>query len=295
MSLNVVATNTYFLSQYVAGTRKDRAQTTLSLCAGTRPSCLKSLNAYQSIGLGNRNKHFLRPLRPSSLPNLLNTVASWSSKFPVTCAYDTPQFQSSYSDEISDIFLKKVSSLWEKSPEPVKVFPWKKAAIRTMHHIFMLMVEVGKWLAVPILFVSSLSEMIYCGLQDKEFVIPIGIVLGVLFAALLKNTAIELSSDLQEGEFPWHLLFIASLLILLKLGGPYYPYWARLFLPQFANGGLWTTLWFARGARKVKNEATVDQNAEEKTVEHEATVDKNAEERTQKNESTVDKSTEGNK
>lgn len=50
---------------------------------------------------------------------------------------------------------------------------------------------------------------------------------------------------LQDAEVPWHLIAIGIFFTVIKLPGPYYPYWGRLFIPHFANGALWRTLWFA--------------------------------------------------
>lgn len=47
----------------------------------------------------------------------------------------------------------------------------------------------------------------------------------------------------QEEGFPWYLFLIVSFFTLLKLPVPYYPYWGRLLIPHFANGGLWRTVW----------------------------------------------------
>lgn len=51
--------------------------------------------------------------------------------------------------------------------------------------------------------------------------------------------------DFQDAEVPWHLIAIAILFTLIKLPGPSYPYWGRIFIPHFANGVLLRTLWFA--------------------------------------------------
>lgn len=47
----------------------------------------------------------------------------------------------------------------------------------------------------------------------------------------------------QDLEVPWHLITIAIFFTLIKLPGPYYPYWGRIFIPHMANGGLFRTLW----------------------------------------------------
>lgn len=49
----------------------------------------------------------------------------------------------------------------------------------------------------------------------------------------------------QQAEVPWHLVAVAIFFTLIKLPGPYYPYWGRILIPHIANGGLLRTLWFA--------------------------------------------------
>ena len=51
--------------------------------------------------------------------------------------------------------------------------------------------------------------------------------------------------DFQEAEVPWHLIAIAIFFTLIKLPGPYYPYWGRIIIPHFVNGVLLRTIWFA--------------------------------------------------
>lgn len=50
--------------------------------------------------------------------------------------------------------------------------------------------------------------------------------------------------NFQEAEVPWHLIAVAIFFTLIKLPGPYYPYWGRILIPHIANGGLLRTLWF---------------------------------------------------
>ncbi|XXG63111.1 hypothetical protein AAC387_Pa05g1370 [Persea americana] len=89
-------------------------------------------------------------------------------------------------------------------------------------------------------------------LEEKKMIfIPIFFLAGFSVAGVLNDTATELSPHLKREEFPWHLLSIAIFFILLKLPGPSFPYWARIFVPHFANGGLWrmlgfTILWYRK-------------------------------------------------
>ncbi|CAN6460040.1 unnamed protein product [Victoria cruziana] len=135
-------------------------------------------------------------------------------------------------------------NLWEGCPQPVKMFPWKKALLSYVNLIFGLAYGVAKYLSIPLLAISSLSEMSYCAHEKKMKLIPIPLFAGAVMAGILKNSLVEASQDLEEEDFPWHLLAIAIFFLLLKLLGPYYPYWGRIFIPHFANGGLWRILWF---------------------------------------------------
>jgi len=183
--------------------------------------------------------------KASSVSSPSQTVVYRSFKRVVPHVMNMTRGQSGGPGKIGHVYLEKVRNLWERCPEPIKVFPWDIAYNKFFHHLFRLAFEVAKWLFIPVLFVSSLSEMIYCGWQNKELLIPIGMLAGIYLAGILKETAVELSENLQEGGFPWHLAIIGAFFALIKFPGPYYPYWGRIFLPHFANGGLWRTLWFA--------------------------------------------------
>lgn len=144
-----------------------------------------------------------------------------------------------------DLLSQKARSIWDSSPQPVKSFPWNKVAESFIQLILDLVLAVMKYLSVPVLAVSSLSEMSYCAHERKLFLVPIPILVGVALAGILKETALELSPLLKEAEVPWHLIAVAIFFTLIKLPGPYYPYWGRILIPHIANGGLLRTLWFA--------------------------------------------------
>uniref|UniRef100_A0A5B7C3R9 Embryo defective 1273 n=1 Tax=Davidia involucrata TaxID=16924 RepID=A0A5B7C3R9_DAVIN len=154
--------------------------------------------------------------------------------------------QSGNSGKINlDHIIDKARKLWDSSPQPVKSFPWNRALENFILLILDLILAVIKYLCVPVLAVSSLSEMSYCAHEKKLFLVPVPLLIGVAVAGVLQQTALELSSLLKDAEVPWHLIAIAIFFTLLKLPGPYYPYWGRIFIPHFANGGLLRTLWFA--------------------------------------------------
>ncbi|ERN14194.1 uncharacterized protein LOC18442449 [Amborella trichopoda] len=145
-----------------------------------------------------------------------------------------------------DQAIGEIRKVWESFPEPIKIFPWKKAFVNYVQLIVGIIYGVAKFLCIPLLAVSSLSEMSYCAHEQKMTLIPLPLLAGIFVAGVLKEASVEVSKDLQEGDFPWHLVAIGAFFTLLKLLGPYYPYWGRILIPHFANGGLWRTLWFVR-------------------------------------------------
>ncbi|RVW61280.1 hypothetical protein CK203_020639 [Vitis vinifera] len=106
-----------------------------------------------------------------------------------------------------DAIIEKARTLWDSSPQPVKSFPWNRTLGNFIQLILDLTLAVIKYLCAPLLAVSS---------------------------------SVRCPTD---AEVPWHLIAIAIFFTLLKLPGPYYPYWGRIFIPHFANGGLLRTLW----------------------------------------------------
>lgn len=142
-----------------------------------------------------------------------------------------------------DAIIEKARTLWDSSPHPVKSFPWNRTLENFIQLILDLTLAVIKYLCAPLLAVSSLSEMSYCANEKKLFLVPIPLLIGIVVAGLLKDAALELSPVLKDAEVAWHLIAIAIFFTLLKLPGPYYPYWGRIFIPHFANGGLLRTLW----------------------------------------------------
>ncbi|XVF45196.1 hypothetical protein PTKIN_Ptkin02bG0185500 [Pterospermum kingtungense] len=140
--------------------------------------------------------------------------------------------------------IEMARRLWDNSPLPVKRFPWNRALENFVQLILDLVVAVVKYLSLPLLAVSSLSEMSYCAHERKLTIIPVPLLIGFVLAGVLKETALELSPLLKEAEVPWHLIAIAIFFTLMKLPGPYYPYWGRIFIPHFANGALFRTIWF---------------------------------------------------
>ncbi|KAM7470695.1 hypothetical protein LguiA_008878 [Lonicera macranthoides] len=145
-----------------------------------------------------------------------------------------------------DHIIKKATKLWDSSPQPIKSFPWDKALENFIELIVHLIAVVTKYLCIPVLAISSLSELSYCFHERRQFLVPFPLLVGMAAAGVLKETAEELSPLLKEdAKVPWHLIAIAAFFTLIKFPGPYYPYWGRILIPHFANGGLLRILWFS--------------------------------------------------
>ncbi|CAK9315825.1 unnamed protein product [Citrullus colocynthis] len=163
----------------------------------------------------------------------------------VSCAMNMTAGQSDDSGRVSwDNLKNRVKQLWDSSPEPVKCFPWNEALDNFIQLIADLILMVVKYLCVPLLIVTSLSEMSYCAHEKKLLIVPFPFIIGFSIAEVMRQTALSLSPILKDLEVPWHLITIAIFFTLIKLPGPYYPYWGRIFIPHMANGGLFRTLWF---------------------------------------------------
>ncbi|XP_048128921.1 uncharacterized protein LOC115735685 isoform X2 [Rhodamnia argentea] len=169
-----------------------------------------------------------------------------NGRHPLLCAMGMAARHSGDPERVSfHHLLDKGKKLWDNSPEPVKRFPWIRALENFIQLILDVVLAVCKFLCVPLLAVSSLSEMSYCAHEKKLRLVPLPILFGIAFAGVLNGTALELSPLLKDAEVPWHLIAIAVFFTMLKLPGPYYPYWGRILIPHFANGGLLRILWYA--------------------------------------------------
>ncbi|XP_047327636.1 uncharacterized protein LOC124931252 [Impatiens glandulifera] len=144
-----------------------------------------------------------------------------------------------------DGIIKRARNMWENCPDEVKTFPWDRAVENFIQLILDLVLAVVKYLSVPLLAITTLSEMSYCAHERKLVLVPIPFVIGFTIAGILRTSVLKLSPHLKDAEVPWHLLVIAVFFTILKLPGPYYPYWGRIVIPHVANGALWGSLFFA--------------------------------------------------
>ncbi|KAK4799297.1 hypothetical protein SAY86_024662 [Trapa natans] len=190
------------------------------------------------------NIRLLGGLKAWSQGNLKPNLLFRTSRLDFFCAVSMAAGQSGDSENGRfQHLIDKAGELWDSSPEPVKRFPWNRALENFVQLVLDLALAVVKILCIPLLGITSLSEMSYCAHERKLFFVPLPLLIGFAVAGILKDTALEISPLIKEAEIPWHLVAIAIFFALLKFPGPYYPYWGRIFIPHVANGALVRTLW----------------------------------------------------
>lgn len=99
-----------------------------------------------------------------------------------------------------DNLLRKTKDVWNNSPQPVKEFPWDRAFGNFIQLVLDLALSVVKFLFVPILAVSSISEMSYCAHERKLALVPFPLVIGMVVAGILQETALKISPRLKVVE-----------------------------------------------------------------------------------------------
>ncbi|KAL4588758.1 hypothetical protein LXL04_001653 [Taraxacum kok-saghyz] len=199
-----------------------------------------SLNAPSVIPFKGRShqSNFL-----SSKPNPLPYIRKSCSKILFAMNMNASQ-PNDHGKPIADLILEKTTKLWDNSPQEVKSFPWTRVLENFTQLIIDIILVVTQYLYIPVMAITSVSEMSYCAHERKLAIIPLPILIGVAIAGVLKNRALKLSPLFKDAKVPWHLYANMLFFTLIKLPGPFYPYWGRIFIPHFANGGLFRTLWF---------------------------------------------------
>lgn len=94
-------------------------------------------------------------------------------------------------------WIENARKVFDGLPQPVKSFPWMRFLGIFQNLAFGLALVVAKYLAIPLLAISSLSEMSYCAHERKMGFIPIPFLAGFVVAGVANHAAIDLSSDLK--------------------------------------------------------------------------------------------------
>lgn len=90
-------------------------------------------------------------------------------------------------------------------PEPIRAFPWAKAGNLFVKKLMDQLWTVGKWLAIPALAITVLGELVFNLLLENNLaivVIPVGMICGIVFTGIIKETALELSSSIEVLPYP---------------------------------------------------------------------------------------------
>ncbi|KAG0555094.1 hypothetical protein KC19_12G143500 [Ceratodon purpureus] len=222
----------------------------------TPPACSSTSRGDSRV---NQSSVFLRGQR-LQLQRMSQHSVSSRSRSPVQCVSST--FGSSSSEELDKsgegrVQNNVIANMMAKAPEPIRIFPWGKAWSLFVQRVVFNFWTVGKWLAIPVLAVSMLSELSYTLLQQKVLIIPAGMIGGIAFAGMMRETALELFSEFETGEVAWHLVALGLFFAALKFISPYLPVWGRVSVPHFANGGLWQVIKLANDWRKQHAEKPV--------------------------------------
>lgn len=139
----------------------------------------------------------------------------------------------------------------ENSIAAVRTFPWEKVYGRFSQRVLSLVWITTKWLAIPVLVLSAVSELLYTLSAGKEIFIPLGLLIGVMLAKIVGNASLDILKELQDVRSAWPLVVLGMFFVLLKLPGPYYPSWAAVFFPHVANAGLVQTAFLFREAHQI--------------------------------------------
>lgn len=121
-----------------------------------------------------------------------------ASRPNISCVMNMAAGQSDESGKFNvDRLIGEARKLWDASPQPVKNFPWERSFENFVQILLGLVLAVIKYLTLPVLFVTSVSEMSYCAHERKLFLIPIPFLVGAVVAGVLRTAALESSASLR--------------------------------------------------------------------------------------------------
>ncbi|KAK9676642.1 hypothetical protein RND81_11G090700 [Saponaria officinalis] len=179
--------------------------------------------------------------------HILNSKSGFvvpSARPRFSCSASMADGQSSDHGKLKlDHVINTAKKYWDGLPQPVKSFPWNKVLDNFIQLILDIASILIKYLSVPVLAVSSFSEMSYCAHERRLLFVPVPLVLGFAVTGPLVEAASQSLPVIKDADVPWHLISVTVFFTLLKLLGPYYPYWGRICIPHFTNGGLLRVFW----------------------------------------------------
>lgn len=154
----------------------------------------------QNLQLNNRNRSFQMSFKPNRL---------CQTTLKTFCGMDMAAGSSDGPKKLSvGYIMDKARSVWDSSPEPVKSFPWDRTLDTFIQLILDLVLAVTKCLALPLFFITSVSEISYCAHERKLFLVPIPFLIGLAVAGVLRNAALETSPFLKVLLFSYYITHV---------------------------------------------------------------------------------------
>ncbi|XP_022772948.1 uncharacterized protein LOC111315481 [Durio zibethinus] len=160
----------------------------------------------------------------------------------------TARFQFGEPNKIKEQLNFIKERLWEKTPDAVKDFPWKKAENLLLQRLLFVGKKALKLSVVTFFVLSCLSDFIYSISRNQELIIPFGLIVGCLMTDFLKETSQEAFRSFEgKGlKMKWLLMAMGGFFAVVKFVSTYFAMRTRVFLLHVANGGLMQVLWLWR-------------------------------------------------
>ncbi|XVE49145.1 hypothetical protein DITRI_Ditri01bG0058800 [Diplodiscus trichospermus] len=178
---------------------------TITLCSSHLLNASTHFHGFPKMSLKIRSPFLHKGTDSSQYLEAHRYQVIWNTKPSICSAINMATGQSGDPERINfDHIIEKARRLWDSSPLPVKRFPWNRVLDNFVQLILDLIVAVVKYLSLPLLAVSSLSEMSYCAHERKLTIVPLPLLIGFVLAGVLKETALEISPLLKVCVFVSH-------------------------------------------------------------------------------------------
>ncbi|KAH7426589.1 hypothetical protein KP509_10G007400 [Ceratopteris richardii] len=116
---------------------------------------------------------------------------------------------------------------------------------------------LGKWIAVPALVILAVQDVLFTVASKNELWIPVGLLVGIIFSGIIKETFSSIGYNFQHSILPLHLLELGIFFVILKsCAFKINCIWFRVFLLHFTTGGLWQTFRFCLDWKWRKKQST---------------------------------------
>lgn len=140
-----------------------------------------------------------------------------------------------------------VDYLWERSPGPVKKFPWKEARSMAIERLLILGHKAFKFSLIALFAISSALDVTTAISLNRELMIPLGLFIGVALADFVKESLQDFyQSMIKDENNATQLWGVGLFFVLLKLITLCFNIQGRLLLSLTGDGGLMQVLWLMK-------------------------------------------------